>query len=94
MSNSDPIFSYKNSRGKFYGLDFRLRNHRIRQRGFYSEKEARLVMESIRTAILLGSYDPYKTKMNREGIKLSLSDLFTEFIDRANISKDQRFKCS
>ena len=85
MSNSDPIFSYKNSRGKFYGLDFRLRNHRIRQRGFYSEKEARLVMESIRTAILLGSYDPFQKKMNREGIKLSLSDLFERFLIQANI---------
>ena len=93
MSNSDPIFSYKNSRGKFYALDFRLRNHRIRQRGFYSEKEARLVMESIRTAILLGSYDPFQKKMNREGIKLSLSDLFERFIIQANIRESTKGQC-
>ena len=90
MTNVDPIFSYKNSRGEYFGLDFRLRNVRIRQRGFNSRKEARLVMETIRTQILLGKYDPYKNKQTREGNKLTLSDLFNQYVTQQTTRKSTK----
>ena len=76
MSNLEPVFSYKNSRGKFYALDFRCRGHRVRVRGFVSSKEAATIAETIRIKILTDSYDPSELRNSRSNNKVTYNDVF------------------
>jgi integrase len=88
MSALNPVYSYKTIKGIYFGVDFRCRGYRIRQKGFISKSEAELVVGYVRAEILTGRFNPSDYKQKKRRSEITLEELWLDFLKNNKKVKD------
>ena len=80
MTKKNSVKAYTKNNETYYLIDFSLRGHRVRQRGFESSMEAQMVYGKIRAEILLGTYRPAEYKSKRKQSQITFEECLLNWI--------------
>ena len=92
MGLDNQIKKYKRGKENLFLIDFSLRGHRVRQRGFVSKAEAQMVLHKIRTEILIGTYIPEQYKVRRKQSQMTFQQALFHWILNCKSVKDSTKK--
>jgi integrase len=87
VSISEQIYSYQTTKGAFFGIDCYCRSYRLRLRGFLTQKEALLVLESLRLKILTGTFKLADLKRGSSTTSMSFDRLFKLTLANAGLKQ-------